>query len=354
MDKEKILQKFELKFPPVSVSSYGQGHINRTYLVETSGKERYILQGINKTVFPQPEELMENVVKVTLYLKDMIEKSGGNPDRETLTLVPALDGKSFFKDEAGEYYRVYRFIEDAVTLNAAGQLSDFYESGIAFGRFQSMLRDFPAQTLHSVIPDFHNTAKRFLALEKAVELDICGRKEEVKKEIDFIRERSSELSLLNDMEKAGTLPLRVTHNDTKLNNVMLDKKSHKALCVIDLDTVMPGLSVHDFGDAIRFGANTAAEDERDLQKVSLSLELYDVYKKGFLEGCQGSLTREELSMLPMGAKMMTLECGIRFLTDYLSGDTYFKVSREKHNLDRCRCQLALAADMERKWEVMTK
>lgn len=354
MDKEKILQKFELKFPPVSVSSYGQGHINRTYLVETSGKERYILQGINKTVFPQPEELMENVVKVTLYLKDMIEKSGGNPDRETLTLVPALDGKSFFRDEAGEYYRVYRFIEDAVTLNAAGQLSDFYESGIAFGRFQSMLRDFPAQTLHSVIPDFHNTAKRFLALEKAVELDICGRKEEVKKEIDFIRERSSELSLLNDMEKAGTLPLRVTHNDTKLNNVMLDKKSHKALCVIDLDTVMPGLSVHDFGDAIRFGANTAAEDERDLQKVSLSLELYDVYKKGFLEGCQGSLTREELSMLPMGAKMMTLECGIRFLTDYLSGDTYFKVSREKHNLDRCRCQLALAADMERKWDVMTK
>lgn len=354
MDKEKILQKFELKFPPVSVSSYGQGHINRTYLVETSGKERYILQGINKTVFPQPEELMENVVKVTLYLKDMIEKSGGNPDRETLTLVPALDGKSFFRDEAGEYYRVYRFIEDAVTLNAAGQLSDFYESGIAFGRFQSMLRDFPAQTLHSVIPDFHNTAKRFLALEKAVELDICGRKEEVKKEIDFIRERSSELSLLNDMEKAGTLPLRVTHNDTKLNNVMLDEKSHKALCVIDLDTVMPGLSVHDFGDAIRFGANTAAEDERDLQKVSLSLELYDVYKKGFLEGCQGSLTKEELSMLPMGAKMMTLECGIRFLTDYLSGDTYFKVSREKHNLDRCRCQLALAADMERKWDVMTK
>ena len=354
MEKENILRQFELDFPPSSVSSYGQGHINRTYLVETSGNERYILQGINKTVFPRPEELMENIVKVTLYLKDMIEKSGGNPDRETLTLVPALDGKSFFKDEEGEYYRVYRFIEDAVTLNAVGQLMDFYESGIAFGRFQSMLRDFPAETLHCVIPDFHNTAKRFLALEKAVELDMCGRKEEVKKEIDFIWERRQEMSLLEDMQKAGALPLRVTHNDTKLNNVMLDKKSHKALCVIDLDTVMPGLSVHDFGDAIRFGANTAAEDERDLQKVSLSLELYDIYKKGFLQGCEGSLTKDELRMLPMGAKMMTLECGMRFLTDYLSGDTYFKVAREKHNLDRCRCQLALAADMERKWNEMTK
>lgn len=354
MEKENILRQFELDFPPSSVSSYGQGHINRTYLVETSGNERYILQGINKTVFPRPEELMENIVKVTMYLKDMIEKSGGNPDRETLTLVPALDGKSFFKDEEGEYYRVYRFIEDAVTLNAVGQLTDFYESGIAFGRFQSMLRDFPAETLHCVIPDFHNTAKRFLALEKAVELDTCGRKEEVKKEIDFIWERRQEMSLLADMQKAGTLPLRVTHNDTKLNNVMLDKKSHKALCVIDLDTVMPGLSVHDFGDAIRFGANTAAEDERDLQKVSLSLELYDIYKKGFLQGCEGSLTKDELRMLPMGAKMMTLECGMRFLTDYLSGDTYFKVAREKHNLDRCRCQLALAADMERKWNEMTK
>lgn len=354
MEKENILRQFELDFPPSSVSSYGQGHINRTYLVETSGNERYILQGINKTVFPRPEELMENIVKVTMYLKDMIEKSGGNPDRETLTLVPALDGKSFFKDEEGEYYRVYRFIEDAVTLNAVGQLTDFYESGIAFGRFQSMLRDFPAETLHCVIPDFHNTAKRFLALEKAVELDTCGRKEEVKKEIDFIWERRQEMSLLEDMQKAGALPLRVTHNDTKLNNVMLDKKSHKALCVIDLDTVMPGLSVHDFGDAIRFGANTAAEDERDLQKVSLSLELYDIYKKGFLQGCEGSLTKDELRMLPMGAKMMTLECGMRFLTDYLSGDTYFKVAREKHNLDRCRCQLALAADMERKWNEMTK
>ncbi len=350
MEKEKILQQFQLKFPAVSAEPYGQGHINQTFLAKTSGKERYILQGINKNVFPHPEELMENIVKVTLYLKDMIGKNGGNPERETLTPVPALDGKSYFKDEEGNYWRVYVFIEDAVTLNAADQLSDFYESGIAFGRFQSMLRDFPAETLHWVIPDFHNTAKRFRIFEKTVEQDICGRVEEVKKEIDFICQRREEMSLLDDMLKRGELPLRVTHNDTKLNNVMLDGQSHKALCVIDLDTVMPGLSVHDFGDAIRFGANTAAEDEQDLDKVSLSLKLYEAYKKGFLEGCQGSLTENEIRMLPMGAKMMTLECGMRFLTDYLSGDTYFKVTREKHNVDRCRCQLDLVADIERKWK----
>ena len=208
---------------------------------------------------------------------------------------------------------------------------------------------FPVQ-LHQHFPDFHNTAKRFRIFEKTVEQDICGRVEEVKKEIDFICQRREEMSLLDDMLKRGELPLRVTHNDTKLNNVMLDGQSHKALCVIDLDTVMPGLSVHDFGDAIRFGANTAAEDEQDLDKVSLSLKLYEAYKKGFLEGCQGSLTENEIRMLPMGAKMMTLECGMRFLTDYLSGDTYFKVTREKHNVDRCRCQLALVADIERKWK----
>lgn len=352
MEKENILQKFQLRFPPLSVKAYGQGHINRTFLVETSGEERYILQGINKNVFPEPEKLMENIVKVTFYLKDIIKEYGGDPDRETLTLVFGTGGKSFFKDESGEYWRVYRYIEDAVTLNAAENVEDFCESGIAFGRFQGMLRDFPAETLYPVIPDFHDTAMRFQTFQKAVSQDKCGRAKEVKKEIDFIRERSPEMSILGDMQKRGELPLRVTHNDTKLNNVMLDKESHKALCVIDLDTVMPGLSVHDFGDAIRFGANTAPEDEPDIGKVSLSLEHYEAYRKGFLKGCQGSLTENEIRMLPMGAKMMTLECGMRFLTDYLLGDTYFKVDRERHNLDRCRCQLALVEDMERKWDKM--
>ncbi len=348
MDKEHILCHFQLRYPAVSVEAYGNGHINQTYLVKTNGEEDYILQRVNGTVFPQPDKLMENVIKTTLFLKEKIEKTGGNPRRETLTIIPVKDGKSYFRDEEGQYWRVYLYIEDAIVLNAVERLEDFYESGIAFGRFQAMLSDFPADTLYEVIPDFHNTKKRYDLFEKAVELDIAGRKEEVKKEIDFIRERREETSILYDMLERGEMPLRVTHNDTKLNNVMLDGKTHKALCVIDLDTVMPGLSVHDFGDAIRFGANTAAEDEPDISKVSLSLEHYEAYRKGFLEGCGGRLTETEIRMMPMGAKMMTLECGMRFLTDYLQGDTYFKVAREKHNLDRCRCQLALVADMERK------
>lgn len=352
MEKNKILQNFQINYPAISIEPYGSGHINYTYLVKTEGKEWYILQKMNGTVFREPEELMENIIKVTLYLKDKIRESGGNPKRETLTVVPAVDGKSYFKDEDGGYWRVYLYVEDGITLNVVQKPEEFYESGIAFGRFQAMLSQFPAETLHEVIPDFHNTPKRYEAFEKTVSQDIKGRRDKVKEEINFIRSRRDEIPLLFSMLNRGELPLRVTHNDTKLNNVMLDKKSHKALCVIDLDTVMPGLSVHDFGDAIRFGANTAVEDEIDISKVSLSLEYYNTYRKGFLEGCCGRLTENEIKMFPMGAKMMTLECGMRFLTDYLQGDTYFKIERENHNLDRCRCQFALVADMERKWQDM--
>ena len=223
---------------------------------------------------------------------------------------------------------------------------------MAFGKFQAMLANFPADTLHETIPQFHDTAKRYRDFEKAVEADVKGRASKVAAEIAFVREHSKEVSELHDMLAKGELPLRVTHNDTKLNNIMIDSNSHKAICVIDLDTVMPGLSAHDFGDAIRFGANTAAEDEPDTSKVSLSLELFEIYVKGFLEGCGGRLTENEVKVLPMGAKMMTLECGMRFLADYLEGDVYFKISREDHNLDRCRTQFALVADMEKKWRQM--
>lgn len=247
---------------------------------------------------------------------------------------------------------MYRFIQDAVCYDAVREPGDFYESALAFGTFQSLLADYPADTLHETIPDFHNTPKRFADFSRSVQEDVCGRAALAHKEIAFIKERGQEMSVLTDLLAAGELPLRVTHNDTKLNNVMLDAKTGKGVCVIDLDTVMPGLAVHDFGDSIRFGANTAAEDETDLSKVSLDLGLYERYLDGFLQGCQGSLTQKEREMLPMGAKMMTLECGMRFLADYLSGDTYFRIHREHHNLDRCRTQLALVADMERKWEQM--
>ena len=346
----EVLQKFFPGEEIVSVGPHGSGHINHTFAVETAGGQKYILQKINTEIFKDVEGLMENVVNVTDYLRRQIAKEGGDPERGTMRALPTVDGKYYFKDAEGGCFRVYRLIDDVISLDQAENEEALYASGLAFGRFQAQLADYPAQTLHETIPDFHNTPKRYQAFEKAVEEDCCKRAASAAAEIAFIKARKAQTEILTDLLKAGELPLRLTHNDTKLNNVMLDGQSHKALCVIDLDTVMPGLSVHDFGDAIRFGANTAAEDEQDLDKVSLSLKLYEAYKKGFLEGCQGSLTENEIRMLPMGAKMMTLECGMRFLTDYLSGDTYFKVTREKHNVDRCRCQLALVADIERKWK----
>lgn len=314
--------------------------------------KKYILQGINTTIFKDTDQLMENILNVTSYLRKEIERTGGDPKRETLTVVLTKDGKSYFTDEDGGKWRVYEFIEGAQTFDAVESDEDFYQSAVAFGKFQAMLANFPADTLHETIPQFHDTAKRYRDFEKAVEADVKGRAAKVEKEIAFVREHSGEVSMLHDMLAKGELPLRVTHNDTKLNNIMIDADSHKAICVIDLDTVMPGLSAHDFGDAIRFGANTAAEDEPDTSKVSLSLKLFEIYVKGFLEGCGGRLTENEIKALPMGAKMMTLECGMRFLADYLEGDVYFKTSREDHNLDRCRTQFALVADMEKKWQRM--
>lgn len=292
---------------------------------------------------------MENISGVTSYLKKKITEQGGNPQRETLQIIPTKEGKNFFVTEDGAYYRMYDFIEDAVSYDEVKDAKDFYESAVAFGRFQKLLAEYPAETLHETIPDFHNTGKRFLDMEKAIAEDKAGRKHLVEKEIGFVYDRKAEITILTDLQKKGELPLRVTHNDTKLNNIMMDKKTGKGICVIDLDTVMPGLALYDFGDSIRFGANTAAEDEPDLSKVSLNLELYYIYKKGYLQGSDRSLTAKEIEMLPMGAKLMTLECGMRFLTDFLNGDTYFKIHRENQNLDRCRCQFALVKDMEEKW-----
>ena len=352
MEKKEILSKFQAEGGVSSIEPYGSGHINHTYLAEMESGKKYILQGINTTIFKDTDQLMENIIGVTSYRREEIIRNGGDPKRETLTVVMTRDDKPYFTDDAGEKWRVYEFIEDAETFDAVESREDFYQSAVAFGKFQAMLANYPADTLHETIPQFHDTAKRYRDFEKAVEADVKGRAAEVAPEIAFVRERAKETSMLHEMLAKGELPLRVTHNDTKLNNIMLDPKTHQAVCVIDLDTVMPGLSAHDFGDAIRFGANTAAEDEPDVSKVSLDLELFEIYVKGFLEGCGGRLTQKEVEVLPMGAKMMTLECGMRFLADYLEGDVYFKISREKHNLDRCRTQFALVADMEKKWDQM--
>ena len=313
-----------------------------------------ILQRMNKDVFADPEALMENIVGVTSYLRKKIEENGGDPDRETLNVIPAGDGKSYYKDSQGDYWRAYKFITDATSYDKVEKPEDFYQSAVAFGNFQCLLADYPAHELHETIKDFHNTKIRFQAFKKAVEEDVMGRAASVKKEIDFVLQHEDVADYLCDLLEKKEIPLRVTHNDTKLNNIMIDDKTGKGICVIDLDTVMPGLAIHDFGDSIRFGASTAAEDEQDLSKVSCSMELFELYTRGFIEGCAGKLTDREIELLPMGAKTMTFECGMRFLTDYLQGDTYFKIHREGHNLDRCRTQFKLVEDMENKWYTMNE
>ena len=357
--KEKVIEvsrNFQFLGELVNLCPWGSGHINDTFLltyqIGKMGRLKVILQRMNQTVFPKPAEVMENIVGVTSFLRKKIEDSGGDPIRETLNVIPAKDGLPYYVDEKGEFWRAYIFIADASCFDAVKEKEDFYQSALAFGRFQNLLSDYPAETLHETIEKFHDTGNRFELLKQAVEEDKMGRADSVEKEIQFILDRKADAYFFTELLRKKELPLRVTHNDTKLNNVMIDHVTKKGICVIDLDTVMPGLAVFDFGDSIRFGASTAMEDERDLSKVSCSMELFESYTKGFLEGCGGKLTSKETELLPMGAKVMTLECGIRFLTDYLQGDTYFKIHREGHNLDRCRTQLKLVKDMEAKWNMM--
>ena len=341
---------FQMEGKAQSAEAYGSGHINDTFLIE--GERRYILQRMNRSIFLHPEEVMENIMGVTSFLRKKIEKAGGDAGRETLTVVPTIEGENFYRDEIGEYWRMYLMIEDAVSYDRVESEQDFYESAATFGNFQQLLADYPAETLHETIPGFHDTAARYEKFLKAVEEDVCKRASQVAEEIAFYKERKETAQVLGKMLSEGKLPLRVTHNDTKLNNIMMDAETGRGLCVIDLDTVMPGLSVNDFGDSIRFGASTADEDERDLSKISCDMHLFELYVKGFLKGCGGRLTEAEIQMLPMGAKVMTYECGMRFLTDYLQGDVYFKIHREGQNLDRARTQMKLVADMEDKWERM--
>lgn len=334
---------------------HGNGHINDTFLVRSTENgvlRKSILQRMNRTVFHNPTELMQNIAQVTSFLRKKITAAGGDPFRETLNLIPTTDDAWFFVDERGEFWRAFLFISDASCYDAVTDPKLFYETGNAFGRLQQMLSDFPSASLFETIPDFHNTPLRYQALLQAAQADPKGRLKNVSDEMAFFLDHADDYGVAERMKASGELPLRVTHNDTKLNNIMIDDKTGEGICVIDLDTIMPGLSIFDFGDSIRFGANTAAEDEQDVSKVSLSLPLFESYTKGFLAGCAGSLTRAEVEMLPMGAKLMTLECGIRFLADYLMGDTYFKTAYPEHNLVRARTQIALVADMEEKWGEM--
>ena len=348
---ELIVEKFAVEGDFLSATPYGNGHINDTRLVTTKdsdGREhQYVLQKINKNVFRRPDFLMENYVSVTGFIRDKIVLAGGDPDREVINVVKSVDGKHYVIDNDGEYWRLLVFVTDSLSYDKVERPEQFYESAVAFGNFQYMLRDYPADTLHETIVNFHNTPDRYNNLMAAVEKDACGRLSEVTAEVEFCRARSGFAGTLERAHKEGKLPLKVTHNDTKLNNILFDNQTGRPLCVVDLDTIMPGYSVNDFGDSIRFGATTALEDEADLSKVNFDINLYELYVKGFIEGAKGGLSDGELELLPIGAVMMTFECGVRFLTDYLNGDTYFRTHRPGQNLDRARNQFKLVRDMEK-------
>ena len=354
---QEALAAYDVPETLVGAVRYGCGHINDTYCVLCQPQEgdcvRFILQGLSSAAFPHPEELMENFVRITDYLREKIKENGGNPARETLSLLPTRDGKPYFTDIDGKVWRVMPFIEGTDCFQRATP-ELFAAAARAFGHFQYLLRDFPAGTLHEPIAHFHDTEDRFQKFLAAREADRMQRAASVAEEIRFVLDREADCSVALQALREGKLPLRVTHNDTKLNNILIDRKTGEGVCVIDLDTTMPGLSINDFGDSIRFGANHSAEDEKDLSKVNFDIKLYEIYAKNFIAGAQGGLTETELAYLPWGARLMTLECGIRFLTDYLDGDRYFHISYPEQNLDRCRTQFKLVRDMEQQFEAMQK
>ncbi len=348
---ERIAAEFNLPGKITGCTSFGSGHINNTFLLEMTENggltKKYILQAVNTNVFKNICAVMENIDRVTEHMKSKAESG-----ERIISFLKSTGGHTYYIDETDTFWRIYEFIDNSVSLNLPESDEDFYQCALAFGRFQRVLNDFPAESLHEIIPDFHNTPKRYADFLSSVREDRSGRAHLAENEVEFIKARKDFYSVLFENYGAGKLPLRVSHNDTKCNNVLLDNTTRKALCVIDLDTIMPGFSVTDFGDAIRFGASTAAEDEKDLSKVKLDMEKFRVYTKGFLDGCGGLLSDSEIMLLPEGAKMMTAECGMRFLADFIDGDRYFKTEYPEHNLDRCRTQLKLVAEMEAHWAEM--
>lgn len=355
-DIKNIIVNFEFNGNMTDCKIFGSGHINTTYIAsyENNGKiSRYIIQKINTNVFKNVDELMENVFAVTSFLREKIKANKGNPDRETLHYIKTKNGDKYYRDENGDCYRAYRFVENSKSCDSVDSPEIFEKSGVAFGRFQKYLSDFPATTLYETIPNFHNTVWRFEnEFLPAVKNDLKNRAEECREEIEFVTSRKSDCSRLVNLIDEGKLPIRVTHNDTKLNNVMFDEDTDDAICVIDLDTVMPGLALYDFGDSIRFGANTCEEDDENISEVAINLDYFKSYARGFLCEAGENFNQCEIDNLAFSAKLMTLECGMRFLTDYLNGDTYFKIAYPKHNLVRARNQFALVKDMESKMDKM--
>ena len=356
-----VINHFKFDGTYESVEELLSGNINSTYRLtyrRADGKAvRYVLQKINTVAFRQPDELMKNVQLVIDHITAAMARSHIDPDRRILEFIPTVgapttDSPLLYKDDHGDFWRADVFIDSATAYDQITEPGMFYEAGRGFGEFQKYLSDFPADKLVETIPDFHNTKKRFYTFVAAVSADKAGRAKELDREIDFFFDRRKMMSSIVDLLDAGRLPLRVTHNDTKLNNVMIDDVTGEALCVIDLDTVMPGSSLYDYGDAIRYGASTAAEDEPDTSKIDVDMELFRQFTRGFVGEVKDDLSHEELLALPMGIKVITCELAMRFLTDYLDGDVYFKVNRPQHNLIRARAQMRLLECVEAKYDEM--
>ena len=355
-DFAELAKHFQFEGDFLEAAAYGSGHINDTYAARfgnASGTvHRYLLQRINHEVFKRPDDLMQNIESVTAHLREKISAVGGDPERETMNLIPTTDGCSFYMTPGGNHWRAFVLIEGARTYKVVESLDQVYHAARAFGKFQRLLADLSAEQIFETIPDFHHTPKRFDAFVDAVRRDVKNRAHAVRPEIAFVEQRVGDTSILVDLLEQGELPQRVTHNDTKFNNVMIDDETGEGICVIDLDTVMPGLSLCDFGDAVRSGANSAPEDERDLSQVSVDLQVFEHLSHGYLEATRDLLSPTEIDYLPFSAKLMTFECGMRFLTDHLNGDVYFKTHRPHHNLDRCRTQFKMVQDMEARFDQM--
>lgn len=339
------------------VKPFGEGHINETYAVympDADGTDvpLYVLQRVNINVFKNPAQVMENIFGVTEYLRDVIRKEGGDLDRETLSYIKTKSGDTYFEDDQGQPWRCLHYVPNSVCYQQVERPEQFYQSARSFGHFLMQLGDYPAESLYDTIPKFHDTVKRFHDFEAAVRKDVKNRARLCRPETEFVLSREKDCGVLMEQLRNGELPLRVTHNDTKLNNILFDGDTGKGLCIIDLDTIMPGLAANDFGDSIRFGASTAEEDEPDLDKVHFDIHLYELYVKGYLEMANDVLTPAEIESLPWGARLMTLECGMRFLADFLQGDVYFKTAYPEHNLVRARTQFRLVKEMEEQFDEM--
>lgn len=356
-DLSEIVKHFRIEGEFLGSRPYGTGHINETYesrFKRGAAVARYIQQRINHNIFKNVPQLMENIDRVTRHIRKKVMERGGEVNREVLNLIPTVEGKTFYRDGHGEYWRSYVFIEGARTYDAVENLRHVYNASRAFANFQKGLVDLPGGRLFETILNFHHTKKRFDKFLEAAAKDSKNRAALVRPEIEFVKKRAGDTSVIIDLIEKGELPERITHNDTKFNNVMIDDKTGEGICVIDLDTVMPGSPLYDFGDSVRLGGSTALEDERDLSKVSMSLDMFEELTHGYLDAARDFLRPKEIELLAFSCKLLTFECGMRFLTDYLEGDVYFRIHRESHNLDRCRTQFKMVSDMEEKMEEMLK